>query len=619
MLLRALTILCLCGSFLAPAQAEELSQDHTVDIEMFRPPADAYGYFSTQSAATLSHLQFGGGFWGHYSNDALILVEGGLRVAPVNVEVVGDDGDGVIDDRVMTHVQLGLGMSRYFSISADIPLILWQDGFQLNGIDNPTEAPRALIVSALSDVKVMPKLVLADRDYLPIGAALAVPVSVPTGNGGSFLGEEAYTVQPTLALEFSNGSIHNRDYTFRTAFNLGYRVRDEGRLRDVTVGNEFVYGAAIGVHPVEPVELTVDFHGGVFGERSAQQPAEILGGLKFLLGKFVILNIGGGAGVMSGLGAPDYRVFAGVNVAPSFDPNARDRDKDGIVDAHDQCVKEPEDIDGWQDENGCPELDNDADGIEDNIDQCPNDHEDVDGFQDLDGCPDADNDKDQILDVADQCPDEPEAINGYQDEDGCPDTKPIEDSDGDGYKDDVDMCPFAPEDFDAWEDEDGCPEDDNDGDSILDINDACPNEREVFNEVEDEDGCPDESQRVVVRDAYIEINDRIYFEFAKADIQRRSYGLLNEIASVILANSDITKIRVEGHTDAIGDDISNLKLSQARASSVVDYLVNAGVKRRRLDPVGFGEMRPVSDNETDEGRQANRRVEFIIVSREASE
>jgi OOP family OmpA-OmpF porin len=103
-----------------------------------------------------------------------------------------------------------------------------------------------------------------------------------------------------------------------------------------------------------------------------------------------------------------------------------DRDGDGIPDEVDQCPDVPEDKDGFEDQDGCPDYDNDKDGIYDAQDQCPDQPEDRDGFQDLDGCPDPDNDKDGILDVNDQCPNQPETFNGYKDNDGCPDEKPTE-------------------------------------------------------------------------------------------------------------------------------------------------------------------------------------------------
>lgn len=101
-----------------------------------------------------------------------------------------------------------------------------------------------------------------------------------------------------------------------------------------------------------------------------------------------------------------------------------DADNDGIPDAIDKCPNDPEDKDGFQDEDGCPDFDNDNDGIYDAQDKCPDEPEDKDGFQDADGCPDFDNDADGIPDTLDKCPNEPETVNGYKDDDGCPDAAP---------------------------------------------------------------------------------------------------------------------------------------------------------------------------------------------------
>ncbi len=98
-----------------------------------------------------------------------------------------------------------------------------------------------------------------------------------------------------------------------------------------------------------------------------------------------------------------------------------DSDGDGIPDVKDQCPDEPEDKDGFEDDDGCPDPDNDNDGVPDIYDACPNDPEDMDGFEDNDGCPDLDNDKDGIPDKQDKCPNQPETLNGYRDDDGCPD------------------------------------------------------------------------------------------------------------------------------------------------------------------------------------------------------
>lgn len=103
-----------------------------------------------------------------------------------------------------------------------------------------------------------------------------------------------------------------------------------------------------------------------------------------------------------------------------------DKDNDGISDDMDQCPEIPEDADGFEDNDGCPDYDNDKDGIYDSRDKCPLEREDKDGFDDLDGCPDTDNDGDGIADAGDGCPNDPETFNGYKDQDGCPDEKPVE-------------------------------------------------------------------------------------------------------------------------------------------------------------------------------------------------
>jgi outer membrane protein OmpA-like peptidoglycan-associated protein len=101
-----------------------------------------------------------------------------------------------------------------------------------------------------------------------------------------------------------------------------------------------------------------------------------------------------------------------------------DADGDGIMDSEDACPEAAEDIDDFEDSDGCPDNDNDNDGVEDVNDQCPTDREDKDSFEDSDGCPDYDNDGDGIEDEKDKCPDIAETKNGFNDEDGCPDKVP---------------------------------------------------------------------------------------------------------------------------------------------------------------------------------------------------
>ena len=148
-------------------------------------------------------------------------------------------------------------------------------------------------------------------------------------------------------------------------------------------------------------------------------------------------------------------------------PEVVDTDADGIGDDEDDCPLEAEDRDGFQDDDGCPDLDNDEDGLPDLEDSCPDESEDEDGFEDDDGCPELDNDDDGIDDLEDSCPDEPEDEDGFEDEDGCPDV----DNDGDGIADEFDVCPDEAEDEDGFEDEDGCPEEGEGEPSCEDVDD----------------------------------------------------------------------------------------------------------------------------------------------------
>ncbi|MBW2256466.1 MAG: OmpA family protein [Deltaproteobacteria bacterium] len=153
---------------------------------------------------------------------------------------------------------------------------------------------------------------------------------------------------------------------------------------------------------------------------------------------------------------------------------------------------------------------------------------------------------------------------------------------------------------------------DSDHDGIYDPIDACPDEPETFNGRDDEDGCPEQT-RVIVQAERIVILDHILFFVGTAEIKPESYGILDEVTATLLDHPQILKVRVEGHTDSDGTDEYNLDLSERRAAAAVTYLVEHGVEADRLTSEGLGESRSIDTNETEEGRQNNRRVEFHIV------
>ena len=119
--------------------------------------------------------------------------------------------------------------------------------------------------------------------------------------------------------------------------------------------------------------------------------------------------------------------------------------------------------------------------------------------------------------------------------------------------------------------------------------------------------------KAVLRDDKIEILEKVQFETGSADILEESFALLDEVADILEKNPGVTKVRVEGHTDSKGSKRFNKRLSQKRANAVRDYLVDKGIDKSRFKAKGFGQAKPIADNDTDEGRAENRRVEFNIL------
>jgi outer membrane protein OmpA-like peptidoglycan-associated protein len=284
-----------------------------------------------------------------------------------------------------------------------------------------------------------------------------------------------------------------------------------------------------------------------------------------------------------------------------------DEDHDGIPNRVDKCPKEPEDFDGFQDDDGCPDYDNDNDGIPDSLDKCPNRAEDRDGFQDEDGCPDTDNDQDGIPDSVDQCPNFHEDFDGFRDADGCPDY----DNDRDGIPDSVDKCPNDPEDIDGFRDADGCPDADNDQDNVADTLDKCPNVPGVAANR----GCPPDTAKPVKKEDEFpksQILSGVSFRKGTAELTFESYQFLEPIIRKLKGNPEV-EVEVHGHTDAVGDYAKNMRLSQMRADAVRLYLIGKGIAAERIRAVGFGSSSPIADNKTAAGRAQNRRLELVRV------
>jgi len=124
---------------------------------------------------------------------------------------------------------------------------------------------------------------------------------------------------------------------------------------------------------------------------------------------------------------------------------------------------------------------------------------------------------------------------------------------------------------------------------------------------------PPGPDKVILTPSNIAITDQVQFETGKADLKPVSFSLLDEVVTVMKANSQIELVEIGGHTDSTGSPDFNRKLSQQRAESVQKYITSKGIKSARLQAKGFGPDVPIADNATPDGQAANRRVEFLIV------
>ena len=578
----------LAASFLLFATSWSQAQD----VQNFRPAAGTWNYLSVEGARVAKHLEF-----------VPSLVVNFARQPLVTLDEDGEVKDSFVENLLYGDLILTLGLSDYFELSIDAAGAL-VDGERVAESGDDGVQP--------ADMRVTPKVRIFGLDNdKGFGMALAVPVSIPTGNHDAYVGARKVTPIPKLILE-------GRGDGFAFAVNFGVKLRiGSDEVENLPLKHEAVYGVGGGFDlGSEDVVLITELFGAaaitdVDDKDTHPNPMEAMLGLRIFTDPGPVITLGIGAGLINGYGSPKYRGLFGF----AFHDRRYDSDNDGILDKVDSCKEIPEDKDGFEDDDGCPEPDNDRDEVLDLEDRCPLVPEDIDGFQDDDGCPDEDNDGDGFPDKSDKCPNEPENINQWLDTDGCPDEIP--DTDGDGVKDPDDKCPQEPEDVDGFQDDDACPDPDNDNDRIPDVNDKCPMDPEVYNQFEDEDGCPDQKDDkpvlVKVTKKKIEILEKVFFKTNKAVIKPESFEVLNQVAEVLVRYTYIKRLRVEGHTDDKGRDAYNLKLSQARADSVREYLINQGVEEERLEAVGYGETTPIDDNKTKEGRANNRRVEFTIV------
>ncbi|MCK6549573.1 OmpA family protein, partial [Myxococcota bacterium] len=590
-----LVVLALVAGSADVARAQAPAQEvRSYGVDRFRLSKDASGLFDVEWAGVPKHLSWALDLWFGALNDPLVVYR---EDSAGDRERVGS----LVANRVGGSLGGSIALFEWVQLGVDVPLVLYQSrNDRIDGVS----ALDALTSFGLGDLRLVPKIRVLRADDQGVDLAIIPIVTLPTAVADNYLGEDGMTFSPTLAVSKPVGPV-------RLAMNAGWVVKGAASTANLAVDDELFAQLGAGFRFVDvggpPVGLDltsmIAFSTTEPFERFNTSSVELLGAASYDFDGPLLAFLGGGAGVTEGYGTPDWRAIAGIRLTPDAEEAiASDRDGDGLLDGADACPDAAEDPDKFQDEDGCPELDNDKDGIADADDRCtlePGPKANV-------GCPDLDGDGDGIVDRLDKCPKEPEDADRFEDDDGCVDP----DDDADGVLDVKDDCRIVPGVFENR----GCPDTDRDGDLIADRLDQCPDEPGQ----KDRMGCK-QKQLAVLRAGKIEILDKVYFETNRHVIQRRSYPLLDNVAAVILRHPEVKKVRVEGHTDDVGDDAANLALSDRRAKAVVDYLVAKGVERSRLEAQGFGETQPLESNKTTAGRATNRRVEFEVVGETSSE
>jgi len=478
--------------------------------------------------------------------------------------------DNPVEGQFITYLSAGAEVANRLSLNLMIPVV----AYEITGND----PSRAQVGNggigdnhvALSDIRLDARVRTYETDnhLLRIGGGLAG--WIPTGNSTAFAGDDQVTGYIYGSAEFNFGK-------FFLAGNLGPQFRPErsigGAKGSLFLASELRYAGGLYL-PLRDgrVRLGGELWGTTGLEDSSNHATfftgkntdlEWLAQIRYVLDPRSRWYAEGGFGtrLAAGYGGPDFRMLIGIGTYLTM------ADFEGKSPPRRMHMYTPS-VDDY-------DRDSDGDGYPDSIDKCPNEKEDGKPPEPTDGCPAA------------------------------------SDRDGDGIPDSVDQCPDKPEDKDGIQDDDGCPEDDVDNDGIPDAQDKCPTEPGPRSAVAEKNGCP--SLTHVNESGEVELLQPIEFETGKAVIKPGSFPILDEVVTLMKSRGSI-KMGVYGHTDSRGIASQNLKLSTDRAASVVNYLVQHGIAASRLESQGFGQTKPIADNNTDAGRAKNRRVEFKILS-----
>jgi len=402
--LRALCLLSglLCLWCTRGARAED------VDAQRFTPHATSGGFLQTETTQTRYPVDpFSMGAFLSYAHQPL-----------VSVAADGSVTEKIVAAQLALDLTAAYAFTNWFELGVHAPL-----GY-LSGDD--------LSTAALGDLRVLPKFSFLRDDRDGIGLGLLTELRLPT-HTSAFSGGARNLAG---ALRFLIG--HRFGLSgLRLGADLGVLLRETTHFRNVTAASELQAGLGLGYRLGAgrgPVELVFDLRSALgLVELDAEETS-----LEALLGALIDvhpewkLHAAAGLGLLEGFGVPTFRVLAGVRWEPS--PNDPDHDGLKTSDALQEKQKEEFDPNAQVQPDNPGDVDNvdavddaeRAQAIHEGYDACPGLPEDYDGVEDDDGCPEGDEDGDGVLDYLDRCPDQDETINGFEDDDGCPDEGPAQ-------------------------------------------------------------------------------------------------------------------------------------------------------------------------------------------------
>lgn len=336
-----------------------------LDAERFVPAVGAEGGFAQEHPMVPYHFGWGVGLFLNLADDPVVEKTSG-----------GDDLRKVVDTAVSADLLASVGLWGRLELGLHLPVHLLYSGDPYATGGTTLEAG-----AGLGDLRFVPKVQILSTGTLEqhFLLGIALPISFPTGNEEEFRGAGGVSVHPRLLFAAHLGKLG-------LGFDVGYKYRSE-HPATLPWANEITLGPWLSVGLGEQLSLRAELIAGKHvgsDVDGADFPMELLGGVEYDTGELALYG-GATIGLTDGIGDPDFRVIVGVRYRKGVaqDQGYRDTDGDGVLDKDDGAPTEPEDKDGFKDDDGVPEPDNDDDGIPDGDDECP----ELAGEADRRGCP----------------------------------------------------------------------------------------------------------------------------------------------------------------------------------------------------------------------------------------